>query len=185
MFLVEDCGQRLPLASGAPDLKAVAQSSSLLDTVALLKLIVVAAINCNDRIDYLTQMQEMDPTTMQVLIATAQEAEEEDQRPEDEQESNETPEPEQTRSRPVSRPTSKAGPKVDLDLESEERLGRVLADNHRIATEKKDVERQLHDAYARYEKLQDSLDRTQEELKEANDRLTAVLAGKGEGEAER
>ena len=181
MFIVEDCGLKLPLPSGAPDLKAIAQYSSLPDTVALLKLAVVAAINCNDRIEYLTQMQEMDQMTMTVLIATAQEAEE-DGGPEDPQASVASPEPERPTSRPMSkhssRPTSKAGPKVDIDLESEERLGRVLADNHRISREKKEVERQLDDAYARYEKLQDSLDRTQEELKEANERLTAVLAGK-------
>ena len=42
------------------------------------------------------------------------------------------------------------------------------------------MERQLEDAYARYEKLQDSLGKTQEELKQANERLTAVLAGKAD-----
>lgn len=190
MFLVEDCGQRLPLNSGAPDLKAVAQSSSLSDSIALLKLLVVAAINCNDRVDYLTQMQQMDQATMQVLIETAQEAgaeAEEDVAEEgDSQPLDRSPEPDRSSprqsSRPSSRPTSKAGPgaHLDLDLESEERLGRVLADNHRINTEKKEVQRQLDDAHARYERLQDSLDRTQEDLNEANERLTAVLAGKAE-----
>lgn len=180
MFLVEDCGQRLPLPSGAPDLKAIAQSASLHDTIALLKLLVIAAINCNDRIDYLSQMQEMDQMTMQVLIAIAQEVEDDDRTPDDMQQSEDTSELERSTSRPVSRPTSKAGPKIDQDLESEERLGRVLADNNRIAREKKEVERQLDDAYARYEKLQDSLAQTQEELKQANERLTAVLAGKAE-----
>jgi chromosome segregation ATPase len=181
MFLVEDCGQKLPLSSGAPDLKAIAQSSSLSDTIGLLKLAVVAAINCNDRIDYLTRMQEMDQMTMQVLIATAQETEDETTSDDRQQDVGvATPEPERPTSRHTSRPTSNAGPKVDQDLESEERIGRVLADNHRIAAEKKEVERQLDDAYARYEKLQDSLDRTQEELKEASDRLTAVLAGRAE-----
>ena len=180
MFLVEDCGQRLPLPSGAPDLKAIAQTSSLHDTVALLKLLVVAAISCNDRVDYLSQMQEMDQMTMQVLIAIAQEVEDDDRISDDMEQEQATPEAERPTSRSTSRPTSKAGPKVDVDLESEERLGRVLADNNRIAREKKDVERQLDDAYARYEKLQDSLGKTQEELKQANERLTAVLAGKAE-----
>ncbi|KAI9877291.1 MAG: hypothetical protein M1823_007126, partial [Watsoniomyces obsoletus] len=181
MFLVEDCGQKLPLSSGAPDLKAIAQSSSLSDTIRLLKLAVVAAINCNDRIDYLSRMQEMDQMTMQVLIATAQETEDETTSDDRQQDVGAViPEPERPTSRHTSRPTSNAGHKVDQDLESEERIGRVLADNHRIAAEKKEVERQLDDAYARYEKLQDSLDRTQQELKEASDRLTRVLAGKAE-----
>jgi len=180
MFLVEDCGQRLPLPSGSPDLKAIAQTSSLYDIIALLKLVVIAAINCSDRIDYLSQMQEMDQMTMQVLIAIAQEVEDDDRTSDDMEQEQDTPEPELPTSRPTSRPTSKAGPKVDVDLESEERLGRVLADNNRVSREKKEVERQLDDAYARYEKLQDSLGKTQEELKQANERLTAVLAGKAE-----
>ncbi len=180
MFLVEDCGQRLPLPSGAPDLKAIAQSSSLHDAIALLKLLVLAAINCNDRIDYLSQMQEMDQMTMQVLIATAQEVEEDDRTSDDMQQREDAPEPEQSTSRLTSRPTSKTGPQLDLDLESEERLGRVLADSNRISREKKEVETQLVDAYSRHEKLQDSLDRTQEELKQVNERLSAVLAGRAE-----
>ncbi|ETN44241.1 uncharacterized protein HMPREF1541_10792 [Cyphellophora europaea CBS 101466] len=176
MFLAEDCGQRLPLPSGAPDLKAIAQNASLHDTVALLKLIVVAAINCNDRIDFLTRMQELDTATQEVLMRTAQEASEIEEAPEDE-----GPEPEHTQElEPKSSPDPRS-PRLDNDFAAEERLGRVLADNQRIAHEKRDVERQLDDAYARYERLQDTLDKSQDELKETNDRLTAVLAGRAEG----
>ena len=81
----------------------------------------------------------------------------------------------------LQRPPERTKPGLDSDLASEERLGRVLADNSRLAHEKRDIERQLDDAYARYERLQSSLERTQEELKEANQRLAAVLAGRGEG----
>ena len=173
MFLAEDCGQRLPLASGAPDLKAIAQHASLHDTTALLKLIVVAAINCNDRIDFLTQMQDLNANTQEVLMRTAQEASELDQEAATEPAEDDEPEP-------VSSPSAKPH-HVDTDFAAEERLGRVLADNHRIAHEKRHVEKQLEDAKLRYERLQDNLDRTKEELKESDDRLTAVLAGKVEG----
>ena len=152
-----------------------------------MKLLVVAAINCNERIEFLTQMQDLNELTQQVLMATAQEAGEEER-------SEEGPESRPRSSRSAHSPVEvqpptprtpktpeRTRPGVDSDLASEERLGRVLADNNRLSHEKRDVERQLDDAYARYERLQSSLERTQEEVKEANERLTAVLAGRGEG----
>ncbi|RMZ91208.1 hypothetical protein DV736_g1569, partial [Chaetothyriales sp. CBS 134916] len=185
IFLIEECAQRLPLPSGAPDLKAVAQHSSHHDTIALLKLLIVAAINCNDRIDFLTDMQHLDISTQSVLMATAQEADEDD--PPDIGETEESKprssesahSPIEVQHPPRTMERSKLG--IDSDLASEERLGRVLADNNRLAHEKRDIEHQLDDAYGRYERLQSSLERTQEELKETNERLTAVLAGRGEG----
>ncbi|RMZ75115.1 hypothetical protein DV737_g5448, partial [Chaetothyriales sp. CBS 132003] len=185
IFLIEECAQRLPLPSGAPDLKAVAQHSSLHDTIALLKLLVVAAINCNDRIDLLTDMQNLDISTQSVLMATAQEADE-DEAPDTGEREEARPRSSESAHSPIEvqhspRTTERPNPGIDSDLASEERLGRVLADNNRLAHEKRDIERQLDDAYARYERLQSSLERTQEELKETNERLTAVLAGRGEG----
>lgn len=180
MFLAEDCGQRLPLNSGAPDLKAIAQHASLYDTVALLKLVVVAAINCNDRIEFLTQMQELDVGTQEVLMRTAQEASEAE-----EEAGHGQPEPmKETARRSSPEPNSPSSPRasrVDSDFAAEERLGRVLADNQRIAHEKRDIERQLEEAYSRYERLQGTLNKSQDELKESNDRLSAVLAGRAEG----
>jgi myosin heavy subunit len=178
MFLAEDCGQRLPLASGAPDLKAIAQNSSLHDTIALMKLIVVAAINCNERIEFLTQMQELDQGTQEVLMRTAQEASEEDTGTEHSEPGpaaipSSSPEP--------ASPRSPRASGLGGDFAAEERLGRVLADNQRIAHEKRDVEKQLAEAYARYERLQATLGKSQDELKDTNDRLTAVLAGRAEG----
>lgn len=178
VYLTEDCNIHLPLPSGAPDLKAIAQHASLYDTVALLKLVVVAAINCNDRIDFLTQMQELDTSTQEVLMRTAQEATEQDDESESPQRTPRTPERSIKASSAVTSPRS---PRLDSDFAAEERLGRVLADNQRIAHEKRDVERQLDEAYTRYERLQASLNKCQEELKETNDRLTAVLAGKADG----
>ena len=180
MFLAEDCGQRLPLPSGAPDLKAIAQHGSLHDAVGLLKLIVVAAISCNERVEFLTQMQDLDQRTQGVLMLTAQEANESEEESTTE---HTEPEPElEPSSSPVSKsPTSPAAPGVGNDFVAEERLGRVLADNQRIAHEKRDVERQLGESYTRYQRLQETLDKSQDELKETNDRLTAVLAGRAEG----
>lgn len=180
IFLVEECGQKLPLFSAGgrsrPDLKAIAQHASLPDTVLLLKLCVVAAINCGDRIEYLKRMQALGEATQEVLMTTVQEAGEVGS---DEDEENDGDQ-HKTIYAEGSNAVSSAR-NVDLDLASEERLANVIADNQRIAFEKREVQRQLDDLYARYEKLQVKSDRSQEELGEANDRLTALLSGKGDG----
>ncbi|OCT45507.1 M protein repeat protein [Cladophialophora carrionii] len=176
IFLVEECSQRLPLPGGRPDLKAIAQSSSLSDTAALLKLLVVAAINCADRIEYLKQMQELAESTQEVLMQTVQEAGEG---------VGVTDDPEAESSQvddlDVELPTSpRRSTEMETVLESEERLGKVIADNQRIAHEKRELQRLLDEAHSRYEKLQERFDLGQDELRESNDRLAAVLAGKSD-----
>lgn len=174
IFLTEEYGQRLPLAGGRrPDLKAIAQSSSLADTILLLKLLVVAAINCSERVEFLQQMQELAESTQEVLMATAQEAGEDD---EDSPSGFDHVE---------VRATEPVRAEVDSELASEERLGKVIADNQRIAHEKRELQKELDESFSRVQKLQERYDQVQDELKEANDRLAAVLAGRSESGANR
>ena len=139
-------------------------------------------------------MQELDGGTQEVLMATAQEAGEDNSEQvdtgEDGDEEEERPRTalsERSQRSQKSRLSQRedeldnAALRLDSDLASEEKLGRVLADNQRIAHEKRDIERQLDETYSRHERLQQSLDRTHEELTETNERLTAVLAGKADG----
>ncbi|OAP57879.1 hypothetical protein AYL99_08617 [Fonsecaea erecta] len=175
IFLVEECGQRLPLPGGRPDLKAIAQASSLTDTVALLKLLVVAAINCADRIEYLKQMQELAESTQEVLMQTVQEAGEDGDEP-DEADAEDAID--QTQEELLSSP--RRSTEMESVLESEERLGKVIADNQRIAYEKRELQKQLDESYSRYEKLQERFDQAQDDIKESNDRLAAILAGKSD-----
>jgi hypothetical protein len=173
---VEECGQRLPLPGGRPDLKAIAQASSLPDTVALLKLLVVAAINCADRIEYLKQMQDLAESTQGVLMQTVQEASEEEEPLNDGED-----EEQETYEQNVELPTSpRRSTEMESVLESEERLGKVIADNQRIAHEKRELQKQLVEAHSRYDKLQERFDQSQDELKETNDRLSSILAGKSD-----
>ncbi|KIW13647.1 hypothetical protein PV08_08838 [Exophiala spinifera] len=176
IFLTEECGQRLPFPNGRPDLKAIAQSSSLTDTIALLKLLVVAAINCADRIEYLKQMQELTENTQEVLMQTVQEAGE-DESGTDEADLADVG----IAANHDEIPTSpRRSGEMESVLESEERLGKVIADNQRIAHEKRELQRQLDEHHMRYEKLQERFDQVQDELKETGDRLTAVLAGRSD-----
>ena len=69
---------------------------------------------------------------------------------------------------------------ADAGLESEERLGKVIADNQRIAQEKRELQRQLDTLYDHHSKLQQRHDKTSDELTETKDRLTSILAGKTE-----
>lgn len=176
IFLTEECGQRLPFPNGRPDLKAISQSSSLTDTIALLKLLVVAAINCADRIEYLKQMQELTETTQEVLMQTVQEA------GEDESGTDEADLP--GADIPTNHDETPTSPRrsgeMESVLESEERLGKVIADNQRIAHEKRELQKQLDEHHVRYVKLQERFDQVQDELKETGDRLTAVLAGRSD-----
>ncbi|KAL2420097.1 hypothetical protein ABEF95_006344 [Exophiala dermatitidis] len=172
IFLIEECGQRLP--GSRPDLKAIAQSSSLGDTVALLKLLVVAAINCADRIEYLKQMQDLSEGTQQILMQTVQEA------GEDESDEAEIPAADALSAHDSVPASPRPSGEVDSVLESEERLGKVIADNQRIAYENRELQKQLDEYHTRQEKLQERFDQVQDELKEATDRLTALLAGRSD-----
>ncbi len=154
--------------------KAIAQSSTLTDTIALLKLLVVAAINCADRIEYLKQMQELPESTQEVIMQTVQEAGQ-DESAADEAELQDA----DILAAQDDMPTSpRRSGEMETVLESEERLGKVIADNQRIAHEKRELQKQLDEHHARYEKLQERFDQVQDELKETGERLTAVLAGR-------
>lgn len=182
IFLLEDCGQRLPHPGARPDLKAIAQSSSLTDIVTLLKLLVVAAINCAERIEFLKQMQQLAESTQEVLMQTVQEAGESDAEGEGDSQDGAADLVQHDLIEPHQDPASpRRSVEIDSVLASEERLGKVIADNQRIAHEKRELQKQLDDFHTRYEKLQERCDLAQDELKETGDRLSAVLAGRSEG----
>lgn len=187
---MEECEQRLPFITGRPDLKAIAQNADEDQTTLLLKLLVVAAINCANRLQYLEDMQNLDISTQEVLMNTAQEAGEEpdDDLPLDAKPPEEPPymsSPRGSRAIRQSNRDSFQGapsphPGADAGLESEERLGHVIADNQRIAQEKRELQRQLDSLYDHHTKLQQRHDKTSDELVETKDRLTSILAGKTE-----
>ncbi|KAK5949754.1 hypothetical protein OHC33_009143 [Knufia fluminis] len=193
IFLIETCEHSLPIFEDEagrrvnPDLKAIAQNSSLPDMIILLKLCVVAATSGPERIRFLEPMQDLPESVQRVLMTTLQDAAkahgehsegggrgtDDDQGEYTEDESYEEDREETvTKQRPLSMgaPTS--------DLAFEERLAKVIADSQRIAHEKRELQRHIDDINARHETLQERYDRSQDELTEANDRLSAVLSGR-------
>lgn len=197
-FLVEDCDQHLPLfrnASGTlshPDLKAIAQNASSSDALILLKLCVVAAANCGERVSFLTGMQELSGGVQRVLMETLQEAQnaqpsqpgsvsgqeyEEDYEHEESIAGEESYEdhsiPDDShdaRTLPTGATTS--------DLAYEERLAKVIADSQKLVHEKFGLQRHIDELNARYGTLQERYNRLQDELGESNSRLSAVLSGR-------
>ena len=142
------------------------------DTIKLLKLLVIASINCGDRIDFLTRMQDVTEATQEVLMQTAKEA------GEDEQEQSDMAEEIAGATEEVlTFPPAGA----DAVLESEQRLAKVIADNQRISSEKRDLQTQLNDLNGRLSRLLDNQARSHDELSQANERLNAVLAGRADG----
>lgn len=199
IFLIEECRQSLPIFyipnthhKGNPDLKAIAQHSSLVDAIILLKFCVVAASLCADRIEFLTRMQELGQGTQKVLMETLQEAQNHEQGEDSYDEGEEGTEEDDgyvdedsfvqdtaVAQQALDEQTNARG--ATSDLAFEERLAKVIADNQRIAHEKRDLQRHIDDLNARYESLQERFDRGQDELNETNDRLTAVLSGRAGG----
>ena len=179
------------MVTGKPDLKAIAQNADEDQTILLLKLLVVAAINCTNRLQYLENMQNLAISTQEVLMNTAQEAGEEpddDDLPLDAEPVEEPAYMSSPRSERASRQSNRdslqgipfSHPGADAGLESEERLGHVIADNQRIAQEKRELQRQLDSLYDHHTKLQQRFDKISDELVETKDRLTSILAGKTE-----
>jgi len=136
----------------------------------------VAAINCADRIEYLKQMQQLAESTQGVLMQTVQEAGEDEGATDDPDDSDQG-----VQDLEGETPTSpRRSGEMESVLESEERLGKVIADNQRIAHEKRELQKQLDEYHSRYEQLQERFDQVQDELKETTDRLSAVLAGRSD-----
>lgn len=107
-------------------------------------------------------MQTLAEPTQEILMATAQEAEENDPTGAGDDETD---------------PNIEAIIGIDSELASEERLSKVIADNQRIAHEKRDLQNQFDEMQRRITKMQAAHENTLEELKETNERLTAVLSG--------
>lgn len=199
-FLIEECDQTLPLfhsSSGIksnPDLKGIAQNSSIGDAVILLKLCVVAAVNCEERLAFLTGMQELSAGVQRVLMETLQEAgnarpsepgseggqehEEEYEYEEDEYVDEDSYQDDVAADALHQDRAMPTGGTTTSDLAYEERLAKVIADNQKVVHERIALQRQLDDANASYGTLQEKYDRSQDELNESNSRLTAVLSGR-------
>ncbi|KAI9041524.1 putative microtubule binding protein HOOK3 [Aspergillus affinis] len=151
----------------APNLEVVAEKSSLKDTNKLLKLILIAAIRSPNATTYVETLQSLSTPAQETLKNIFEEAE------------NGQHEPDDTADDTKEESTKREHP-VDLELQFEERVGKVLAENDRLTHEKKELEKALEDLHNRLARLQENNDTLQTRLASTEDRLGNLKSGKGD-----
>ncbi|WEW61823.1 hypothetical protein PRK78_007319 [Emydomyces testavorans] len=154
--------------STVPDLKAIAENASVKDTNRLLKLLLMAAIGSPHAESYITTMQELSTQTQEGLKDIIQEA----QSPsEDRLEQIHYEQDEYRARRDVA---------MDPELQFEERVGKLLAENDKLSNEKKELEKALEQIRDRLVKIQENNDSLEAKLSSTEDRLATLKAGKGD-----
>ncbi|KAF5014652.1 hypothetical protein F66182_14288, partial [Fusarium sp. NRRL 66182] len=151
----------------SPDLKAISESNSLKETNKLLKLLLIAAISSPNAETYVTTLQKLSTPTQEGLkniIEEAHNSQHEDLSADEEDRDG----------------AAKRDLAVDPELQFEERVGKVLAENDRLATEKKEMEKALEDLHNRLARLQENNDTLQTRLASTEDRLVTLKSGKGD-----
>lgn len=160
-------GEVPPGLNTVPDLKAIAEDSSTKETNELLKLLLNAAISSPNTESYVTAIQKLSFTTQEGLKDIIQEA----QNPSQDR-------LEQVRDERIE--YSRRDIHMDPELQFEERVGKVLAENDRLSHEKRELEKALDDLHNRLARLQENNDTLQDRLSSTEDRLTTLKSGKGE-----
>ncbi|PIG86496.1 microtubule binding protein HOOK3 [Aspergillus arachidicola] len=153
-----------------PNLEVVAEKSSIKETNKLLKLILIAAIRSPNAPSYVETLQTLSTPTQESLKDIFEEAENGQHEPLDPVDE-------------IKEDLSKREHNVDLELQFEERVGKVLAENDRLTHEKKELEKALEDLHNRLARLQENNDTLQSRLATTEDRLGNLKSGKATSEA--
>ncbi|PYI04261.1 microtubule binding protein HOOK3 [Aspergillus sclerotiicarbonarius CBS 121057] len=147
-----------------PNLELVAEKNSVKEANKLLKLLLIAAIRSPNAQTYVETLQSLSTPTQETLKNIFEEAQngqhEAIDGEDDIKEERELP--------------------VDPELQFEERVGKVLAENNRMAREKKDMQKQIDDMHDRLARLQENNDTLQSRLASTEDRLVNLRSGKGD-----
>ncbi|KAF7719224.1 Uncharacterized protein PECH_004850 [Penicillium ucsense] len=151
----------------SPDLEAVAEKASIKETNKLLKLLLIAAISSPNAGTYVQTLQSLTTSTQEGLKEIIEEAHNGQHEPLDGV--DDTPEE-----------PAKADHPVDLELQFEERVGKVIAENDRLTHEKKELGKALEDLHNRLARLQENNDTLQTRLASTEDRLVTLKSGKGD-----
>ncbi|KAE8350748.1 hypothetical protein BDV28DRAFT_32003 [Aspergillus coremiiformis] len=151
----------------APILEVVAEKNSIKETNKLLKLILIAAIRSPNAPSYVETLQTLSTPTQECLKDIFEEAENGQHEPLDPVDE-------------INEDLSRREHPVDLELQFEERVGKVLAENDRLTHEKKELEKALEDLHNRLARLQENNDTLQSRLATTEDRLGNLKSGKGD-----
>ncbi|KAF7161833.1 hypothetical protein CNMCM6106_008944 [Aspergillus hiratsukae] len=150
----------------SPDLQAIAEKNSVKETNKLLKLLLIAVIRSPNPERFVNQIQDLSLQAQEGLKIAIEESNGELVSTDVEDETNED--------------TKKQDLPVDLELQFEERVGKVIAENDRLTHEKKELEKALEDLHNRLARLQENNDTLQSRLASTEDRLVTLKSGKGD-----
>ncbi len=176
-YIVDRCRRRLPLPSGEPDLKAIAQSSSEKEASQLLKLVFLAAIFGRFSMDFIQQLISFSEETQAQFYVILEE-------PEAIEGEEEVPSPQQKI--PMSQDDGKAttsSENVDgkvPELFYEERIAELVAIKKELEHETTELKEQLENMHDLHTKLQKSYDNLEIQQQDTAERLDALRSGKGE-----
>jgi protein HOOK3 len=151
----------------SPDLESIAEKASAKETNKLLKLLLIAAISSPNAGTYVQTLQELSTSTQEGLRDIIEEAHNGQYEPMDAADE-------------LREDLAKHDRPVDLELQFEERVGKVLAENDRLTHEKKELEKALEDLHNRLARLQENNDTLQNRLASTEDRLVTLKSGKGD-----
>lgn len=151
----------------SPDLEAIAEKASTKETNKLLKLLLIAAISSPNAETYVQTLQKLSTSTQEGLKDIIEEAHNGQHEPMDAADE-------------LREELSKRDHPMDLELQFEERVGKVLAENDRLSHEKKEMEKALEDLHNRLARLQENNDTLQNRLASTEDRLVTLKSGKGD-----
>ncbi|GFF43599.1 hypothetical protein IFM58399_07001 [Aspergillus lentulus] len=150
----------------SPDLQAIAEKNSVKETNKLLKLLLIAVIRSPNPERFVNQIQDLSLQAQEGLKIAIEESNGELISSDVEDETTED--------------TKKQDLPVDLELQFEERVGKVIAENDRLTHEKKELEKALEDLHNRLARLQENNDTLQSRLASTEDRLVTLKSGKGD-----
>lgn len=151
----------------SPDLEAIAEKNNVRETNKLLKLLLMAVISSPNAETYVEKLQNLDMPTQHGLKDIIEQAH------------NGQYEPADMGDEAKDGLTKRDHP-VDLELQFEERVGKVIAENDRLTHEKKETEKAMEDLHNRIARLQENNDTLQNRLASTEDRLTNLKSGKGD-----
>ena len=163
-YVRDECTQQLSLSEAAmPDLKAIAvvKEGSTVETVKLLKLILMAAVYSPQANEILSKMPSLSFDTQAAIKTVIEEMS---------AQSNEasgyaSP----TENRQQEQDTKALT--TDPELLFEERFGKVVAENDSLIRDKADLQQEVTDLQTRLARLQDNNQIMQDRLTEAEDKL--------------
>lgn len=154
-YISEECGQALFAPRAGEGLHAIAKDSSIPELVRLFQLVLQATIFSPRQEEYILKMTSLTSSSQQALKELIQDREL-------------VEEPNGQEDGASESPSTFAH---DPELELEERIGRIMAENERMLQERKDMQGEMRSLDDRLIRLQDNNAVLQQRLEEAEDRL--------------